>query len=196
MLPDAPQISLMCHLRHLLQMYILYLSKDGLRIISPRRLATELFCGRAGDRGVKGVPSSEAPRGSRGSWLDPKAFARVTNEAWAETKEAHGECKRQGVRETGHVEHQGVQGQPFCVLGTVEEGPSSVTEMVSTHQAWQSEAETQTGQPQPPQANVYTQTDLPRIEREAQTFSSRELQSLEVPQGHEGRGRCHVRKCA
>lgn len=51
MLPDAPQISLMCHLHYLLQMYILYLSKDGLRIISPRRLATEQLCSAA-DQGI------------------------------------------------------------------------------------------------------------------------------------------------
>lgn len=38
-------------------------------------------------------------------------------------------------------------------------------------------AETQRGGLQPPQADASTQTDLPRIEREAQTLSSGELQS-------------------
>lgn len=55
-------------------------------------------------------------------------------------------------------------------------------EMVSTRRTCWSEAETQTEGPQTPQADAYTQTDLTRIKRAAQTLSSRQLQSLEVPQ--------------
>lgn len=65
---------------------------------------------------------------------------------------------------------------------TAEEGPSTATEMMSTYWSCWSEAENQTEGPQTPQADVYTQTDLPRIKRAAQILSSRQLQSLKVPQ--------------
>lgn len=43
---------------------------------------------------------------------------------------------------------------------------------------------------------TYTQTDLPRTERAAQTQRCLELQNLEVPLGSEDRGGCHGCKSA
>lgn len=50
--------------------------------------------------------------------------------------------------------------------------------------------------PQPPQAEGYTQKDLPRTGQAAQTLSCKEILNLEVPLGPEGRDRCCECKCA
>lgn len=86
---------------------------------------------------------------------------------------------------------RGQEAACFHFPGSSRVQPSIETVMVTTQQNSWTQVETQTSRRQLFQAHACTQTDLPRTERAAQSFSGGEFQNLEVPKGSEDWGGCH-----